>query len=95
MEITKLRKQREGKKRINDGAMLDYFKVEHLVAASNDNYTSSQVRTIYGRNDTSRGGGDEPPVISESPVRTMTRRMSGFALGDSAMMMSPGSPGRE
>ncbi|GMH99708.1 hypothetical protein TrLO_g1754 [Triparma laevis f. longispina] len=102
VEYIKLRKMKEGKKKINDGAMLDYFRVEHLVAASNDNYTSTQVRTIYGRGngiDTNKGKNLSgltprtdvvPPAPTDSPVRIMTRRMSGFALGDGPLMMSPG-----
>eukprot|EP00520_Triparma_pacifica_P008587 CAMPEP_0118638798 /NCGR_PEP_ID=MMETSP0785-20121206/3889_1 /TAXON_ID=91992 /ORGANISM="Bolidomonas pacifica, Strain CCMP 1866" /LENGTH=1915 /DNA_ID=CAMNT_0006530097 /DNA_START=150 /DNA_END=5894 /DNA_ORIENTATION=+ len=49
LEMMKLRKGKEGMKKIGDGEILDYFNVEHLVAASNDNYTPAQVRTIYGR----------------------------------------------
>mmetsp|Transcript_11271 Transcript_11271/g.20421 ORF Transcript_11271/g.20421 Transcript_11271/m.20421 type:complete len:1946 (-) Transcript_11271:75-5912(-) len=103
-EYLKLRKMKEGKKKIIDGAMLDYFRVEHLVAASNDNYTSTQVRTIYGRGngiDTNKGKNLRvegltprtdvvPPAPEDSPVRIMTRRMSGFALGDGPLMMSGG-----
>ena len=49
LEMTKLRKGHEGNTKIADGELLEFFAVEHLVAASNDNYTPAQVRTIYGR----------------------------------------------
>lgn len=51
LEMMKLRKGKEGKGKIADGELLEFFAVEHLVAASNDNYTPAQVRTIYGRGD--------------------------------------------
>jgi alpha-tubulin suppressor-like RCC1 family protein len=49
LDTRRWRREREGKTRIEGEDILDFFKVEHLVAASNEGYTSAQVKEIYHR----------------------------------------------
>lgn len=47
IENTKRRRCKQGSGKVKAGDMLKLFDKEHLVAASNENYTSNQVRDIY------------------------------------------------